>query len=104
MRVHVDQTGQQRGVRQIDRCVSRSLLNIAGRRDLRNLVAFDHDGLIRAQLSGTHIQHAPRANYRPLRGGRLRAGLERDPGQNRQNGRQSRSPSADFPTCCCVRP
>ncbi len=73
VRVHVDQAGQQGGVRQIDRCVSRSHLYFAGRRNLRNLVAFNHDRLIAAQLPGAHIQHMPRANHRPLRSRCLRA-------------------------------
>ncbi len=79
MRVHVDQARQHRGIRQIDRRVSRSRLYFAGRRDLRNFVVFDHDRLIAAQLPRAHIQHAPRANYRPLRRLRLRACRDRRP-------------------------
>ena len=104
MRVHVDQAGQQRGIRQIDRRVSRCRLYFSGRRDLRNLFAFDHDRLIPAQLSGAHIEHAPRADHRPLRSWRLRACGECYSGKNRHNGREVRAPSANSSTRSCVRP
>ena len=103
MRVHVDQTGQQRGIRQIDRRVSHSRFYLSGGRDLRNFVAFNHDRLIRAQLTRAHIQHTPRANYCPLRRLPLRDRRDCHSGQDHQNCHEARSPSADFRTCSCVR-
>ena len=94
VRMHVDQAGQQRGVLQINRRVSRTRCYFAGRRDLRNLVAFNHDGLVGAQFPSAHVEHAPRANHRPLR--RLRACCDRHASQGGQNRRAGHSPSADF--------
>jgi len=45
------------------RRVSGSRSDFSGWRDLRNLVAFNHDGLISTQLSRAHVEHAPRANH-----------------------------------------
>ncbi len=73
MGMHVDQAGQQRGVRQINGRVSGSRLDFAGRRDLRNLFPFNDDGQIRAQLSRAHVEYSAGANHRSLRCLRLRA-------------------------------
>jgi len=43
MGMHVDQAGQAACIRQIDRRVSGSRSDFSGWRDLRNLVAFNHE-------------------------------------------------------------
>ncbi len=67
VRVHVDQAGKQRGLRQVDRRVARGGLDVAGGGDPGDPVAFDDDGLAGAQLARAHVEHAPGADHRPLR-------------------------------------
>ena len=70
--MHVDQAGKQRGLRQVDRRVSRRRLDLAGGCDPGDPAALDDDGLARAQLTRAHVEQAAGADHGPLRRRRLR--------------------------------
>jgi hypothetical protein len=91
--VHVDQSGKQRGLRQVDRGVARRRLDFAGGCDPRDLAAFDDDRLAGAQLTRAHVEQAPGSDHGPLRRRRLCCGRGHGSGQERESRRGEGRPA-----------